>query len=182
MPMSQIDMVVIIDEGMLKVCGDFQLDAGRPERPPEVRVVIRQGDIVAKGQRAVDEDLGSWTVVVAADHEQKFTTGDAIACGVIIIEKEQGLEALSWVQKVDINPYVDSENNAFDFPPEESVPSPDGGQLENGRAVSSSLTILKQPNPQDGDTLSWRREVSIRRVAHHRTESPSRLAGLSPSE
>jgi hypothetical protein len=173
---SQIDMVVLINGAMLKVCGDFELEQGRASKRPEVHVVVQQGDIVAKGQRAVDQNLTSWTVVVATDQPQQFTAGQpAIACGVIIVEKEPaGLEALSWAQEVDVQPVTTirdekDENKPFHFPPPESVVSPQGGQLPPKRAVSSSLAIL----PTGDDTLSWRHEVEIRSVKPATVISPT---------
>jgi hypothetical protein len=155
--------VVLINGAMLKVCGDFELEQGRATKPPEVHVVVQQGDIVAKGQRAVDQNLTSWTVVVATDQPQQFTAGQpAIACGVIIVEKEPaGLEALNWVQEVEVLPQTARKvNKPFHFPAAEPVVSPQGGQLPRGRAVSSSLAIL----PTGDATLSWHHEVEIRPV------------------
>jgi hypothetical protein len=175
MPMSQIDMVVSIDEAMLKVCGGFQLDVGRPSKRPDVHVVIRQGDVVATGQRAVNEDLSTWTVVVATDQQEQFTINTpAIACGVIIAEQERGgLEALSWVQEVMIRGFAERLNGPPAIPEELPVASPEGGQLQAGRAVSSSLTIVKESDPQGGETLKWSREVSIRKVIPAELRSPA---------
>jgi len=165
---SQIDMVVLIDGAMLQVCGDFELEEGRMSKRAEVHVVVQQDDIVARGQRAVDQNSTSWTVVVATDQPQKFTAGrSAIAYGVIIVEKEPaGLEALSWAQEVDVRPVgtirkeEKDENKPFHSPLPESVVSMQEGQLESERAVSSSLAIL----PTGDGTLSWSHKVEIRPV------------------
>ncbi len=174
MPMSQIDMVVLIDGATLQVCGDFKPESGRPSKRPEVHVVVRQGDIVARGQRAVKEDLATWTVEVATDQQQQFTTASAIACAAIIVEKEPGgLEALSWVQEVTILKGERQDTNVpFDFPPSESVASPQGGQLPEQHAVSASLAILKTGD----NTLSWHHEVNIRPVASAEVVRLSRSA------
>jgi hypothetical protein len=164
MPMSQIDMVIFKDDpSHLQVCGDFEPERGRPSSRPEVHVVVRQGDVVAKGHDVVKED-SSWTVVVAAEQLARFTDAEpAVACGVIIVEQEPGgLESLSWVQEVQIRRGDRAaENRPFVFPAREPVAAPEGGRLPEGRAVSSSLAILKGPDPE---RLAWRREVSIRPV------------------
>jgi hypothetical protein len=164
MPMSQIDMValnVATNVATLQVCGDFEVERGRSGKPPEVHVVVQQGDIVGKGQVVVREDLG-WTIEVAMDPQQPFTAGPAIACGVIIVEKvPAGLEALSWVQEVTVLPVVPERlPSSHTFPPPEPLASPLGGQLPDKHAVSSSLAIL----PTGDGTHSWRHEVEIRGV------------------
>jgi hypothetical protein len=171
MPMSQIDMVAL-NGATLRVCGDFEVERGRSGKPPEVHVVVQQGGIVGKGQEAVREDLASWTIEVAMDQQQPFTAGPAIACGVIIVEKEPaGLEALSWVQEVNVLPSVRERlDDSPIFPAPEPVASPQGGQLPDGRAVSSSLAIL----PTGDGTHSWSHEVEIRRVEPAKFETSSR--------
>jgi hypothetical protein len=168
MPMSQIDMVVVlkepsIDGATLRVCGRFEPEPGRPSQRPEVHVVVQQGDIVAKGQKAVDDNSPTWTVEVGTDPPQQFIPGQpAIACGVIIVEKEPaGLEALSWVQEVNVLPrdtIRTAENERFVFPPAESVVSLQGGQLPSEHAVSSSLAFV----PASDEPLSWHHKVEIR--------------------
>ena len=52
MPNSQIDMVVRDGNGW-RVCGDFETQAGRPDRDVDLYVVVRQGDVVARGHQVV---------------------------------------------------------------------------------------------------------------------------------
>lgn len=174
MPMSQIDMVALIDNGAkLQVCGGVELDQANTSKPPEVHVVVQQGDIVAKEEKVVKRDLTSWTVEVATDQPQQFTAGrPAIACAVIIVESEPaGLEVLSWVQEVTVLPSVpNSRQQPAHIPAPESVVSPQGGQLPDGRAVSSLLAIL----PTGDGTLSWRHEVEIRPVEPAKVDTSSR--------
>jgi hypothetical protein len=164
MPMSQIDMVVFKqDDSHLQVCGDFARTLGNSAKPAELHVVVRQGDIVARGDGECEGT--NWEVPVEAQG-QHLTAGHAIACAVAIIEKEDpaGLETLSWVQEVEIiEGKRASLNEPLDFPQPECVTSA-LGQLEKGRAVASSLAILEKKNPQGGETLSWQREFSIRPV------------------
>lgn len=160
MPMSQIDMVAL-HGATLQVCGDVEVERGRSGKPPEVHVVVQQDGIVGRGRVVAREDL-SWTIEVDMDQQQPFTAGPAIACGVVIVEKvPAGLEALSWIQEVTVLESVSERlPSSHTFPAPESPASPDGGQLPDRHAVSSSLAIL----PADGGTHSWSHELEMRTV------------------
>ena len=55
MPMSQIDMVILLDDSTLQVCGGLQREQGKvPGRDARLYVVVRQGDAIATGDGTCD--------------------------------------------------------------------------------------------------------------------------------
>jgi hypothetical protein len=170
MPMSQIDMVAIVpsDHRKLQVCGDFSPKIDDPTKFAEIHVVIRQGDITARGNEKFTG--ANWQVFI--DRETGLTEGPAIACAVAFLEKDPGgLETLSWVQKVQIKKGTRTgENEEFHFPEPESFTSAQG-QVGDERSVSSSLAIFEEANPQGAPTVSWHREFSIRTVQSAEVDS-----------
>ena len=161
MPLSQIDMVVVKEDGRkAQVCGDYRPKEGRV---PEARlhVVVRQGDTVARG----DGDCGTdrWVVMVDAEGGQ-LHTGPAVACAVAIVQLDtpHGLGSLVWVQQVEIESERTPPTDRATFPDPELVVTT-GGALAAGRSVSSSLDVVGEPRA--GGTVGWRHEVEVRPVA-----------------
>jgi hypothetical protein len=162
-PNSQIEMVVKGDvdgrEGWL-VCGRIEPGPGRAEnRKVGLYVVVRQGDVIARGDSR--EDFGRWAFEVRPDDGQ-LTLGPAIASAVAIVEKEDptGLETLTWVQRVTVVETRGEPQNP-PFPPSELTVTKEG-EVADDRAVSSSLGILEQPRGPGG--FQWEQELEIRKV------------------
>jgi hypothetical protein len=176
MPMSQIDMVILLDGSTLQVCGGLERVTGNlPGRPAYLYVVVRQGDVIAiQNGTSKDDGTGRWVleeVKVQGDPTTPLRAGPAIACGVAIVEKDDpaGLEAFSWAQQVNIregDPWVDPP--PIDFGEAELVVSA-GGKLGAAQAIASSLAI----RPSDGDEYRWAHEVEMRAVKEALIESLS---------
>ena len=173
MPMSQIDMVVLVppDHAELQVCGDFDPEVPASPSPAEVHVAIRQGDVIARGSAELRGTR--WRVHI--DRRTGLTEGPAIACAVAFLEKDPaGLETLSWVQRVHIKEgggrRPEDESTRFHFPEPESSTSA-RGTVGDDRSVSSSLAIFEQAGPQGEAALSWQRESSIRAVEFAEVDS-----------
>jgi hypothetical protein len=175
MPISQIDMVILLDGSTLQVCGGLQREIGNlPGRPAHLYVVVRQGDVIATDEgTSKDDGTGRWVldeVKVQGDPTTSLRAGPAIACGVAIVEKDHGgLEAFSWAQQVNIregDPWVDPPR--IDFGEAELAVSA-GGKLGAAQAIASSLAI----RPSDGDEYRWAHEVEMRAVKEALIESHS---------
>jgi hypothetical protein len=160
-PNSQIEMVVkgVEDgrEGWL-VCGQIDRE-GRPSRQVELTVIVRQGDVIARGHST--ENFGRWSFPVCPDGDGQLTEGSAIASAVAIVEKENpsGLETLTWVQRVKV---MERRGELEDL----VIPDPEfsetkGGEVANDRAVSSSLAILEELRPGG---FEWKQVLEIRKV------------------
>jgi hypothetical protein len=166
MPMSQIDMVILLDSSTLQVCGGLQRELGNlPGRPAYLYIVVRQGDVVATGNGKSEDNLNKrWklNVHVPEGHTTQLQAGPAIACGVAIVEKDDpaGLESFSWVQEVQVRrgrPWTDPP--PIDFSEAKLTVSADGN-LAAAQAIASSLAI----RPSDGGEYRWAYEVEIRAV------------------
>jgi hypothetical protein len=169
MPMSQIDMVILLDSSTLQVCGGLQLEpktGNLPGRPAHLYVVVRQEDVIATGNgMSKDDGTDRWVldeVMVQGDPTTQLQAGPAIACGVAIVEKDDpgGLEAFSWAQQVNIregDPWAHPPR--IDFGEAELVVSA-SGKLGAAQAIASSLAI----RPSDGDEYRWAHEVEMRAV------------------
>lgn len=175
MPISQIDMVILLDHSTLQVCGGLQREIGNlPGRPAHLYVVVRQGGVIATDEgTSKDDGTGRWVLdnVKVQDPTTQLRAGPAIACGVAIVEKNDpaGLEAFSWAQQVNIregDPWVDPP--PIDFGEAELVVSA-GGKLGAAQAIASSLAI----RPSDGDEYRWAHEVEIRAAEEALIESLS---------
>lgn len=170
MPMSQIDMVILLDDSTLQVCGGLERESDKvPGRAARLYVVVRQGDIVATGDGTAEDDgSGRWKVPEVKVPEgvtSGLQTGPALACGVAIVEKDQGgLEAFNWVQQVEIRTGDPSTWGEvlppINFPNPQHV-FPEQGQLDAAQAIASSLTVA----PSEGGNYSWTQELEIRPLA-----------------
>jgi hypothetical protein len=166
MPLSQIDMVVLLDDSKLQVCGGLQREIGNlPGRPAHLYVVVRQGDVIATGNGTSEDDgTDRWVLKIQGGPTTQLRAGPAIACGVAIVEKDPaGLEAFSWAQQVDIlaqdpSPGWDPQPIVFRDP--QQVFSKQG-QLDAAQAIASSLTIT----PSDAGNYHWAQEVEVRPLA-----------------
>jgi hypothetical protein len=161
-PNSQIEMVVKgdqDDEGWF-VCGRIEPGSGRAEaRKVGLYVVVRQGDVIARGDSR--EDFGRWRFKVIPDDNGQLMEGPAIASAVAIVEKEDptGLETLTWVQRVKV---VETRGAPQDLPlPPSELTVTTKGEVADDRAVSSSLAILEEPR---GPGFQWEQELEIRKV------------------
>jgi hypothetical protein len=164
MPMSQIDMVILKQDGSsLQVCGGLEREDGKEHRPAQLYVVVRKGDVIATGPGTCDYGNPRWQLDVHVPEglPTRLQAGPAIACGVAIVEEDPaGLEAFSWVQQVEIlarDPWTDPP--PIDFKEPELATSATG-QLDAAQAIASSLTIT----PSDGGRYRWAQEVEIRPV------------------
>lgn len=160
-PNSQIDMVVKGEEDGREgwfVCGDIAPGPGNAARPIGLHVVVRQGDVIARGHAT--RDFGRWRFRVVPD-DGELTVGWAIASAVAIVEKENppGLETLTWVQRVEVMEERGTDQ-PFDFPAAELTVTKQG-EVAADRAVSSSLAILEEPRPGG---FQWEQVLEIRRV------------------
>ena len=162
MPLSQIDMVVLLNGSTLRVCGGLKRDQqGKEERPARLYVVVRQGDIVATGPGTCPYEKKRWKleVLVPEGRTTGLQTGPAIACGVAIVEEDPaGLEAFSWVQQVTIEPIPWDEEDLPEIAFQDAQQTyAERGQLQATQAINSSLTVT----PSDGG-YRWAQTVEIR--------------------
>lgn len=159
-PNSQIDMVVRHDDGVRwNVCGDILRGDDRPRRKVDLTVVVRQGDVLARGHSI--EDFGRWRFLVKPEGDGQLSPGPAIASAVAIVEKENppGLETLTWVQRIEV-----MERRGADrpfVPPPSELTVTKQGEVADDRAVSSSLAILEEPRPGG---FQWEQVLEVRKV------------------
>jgi hypothetical protein len=166
MPNSQIDMVVR-DEDQVgwNVCGDVEALPGQPDARVDIYVVVRQGDVIARGHKVVP--FGSWQFPVVVDGGQ-LDAGPgrtAIASAVAITQEHpSGLESFTWAQRIPVlpvRPAGGEGDSSSHFGPAETVSGP--GQLAFGMSISSSLTVKEPATAGSGDgTLSWEHALQIR--------------------
>jgi hypothetical protein len=161
-PNSQIEMVVReLVEGRERwfVCGRIEKGEGNASRPVGLHIVVRQGDVIARGHST--QNFGRWVFEVVPDGDGQLTLGPAIASAVAIVEKEgpSGLETLTWVQRIKV---VGEREPPQDvpFPPSELTVTKEG-EAANDRAVSSSLAILEEPR---SGGFQWKQVLEIRKV------------------
>jgi hypothetical protein len=167
MPMSQIDMVILLDDSKLQVCGGLKREPDKvPGRAARLYVVIRQGNAIATGEGTCDYRNARWklNVNVPPGLTTHLQAGPAMACGVAIVEEyPAGLEAFSWVQQVEIR--TDDPTFGWDPPPidfrDPQQASLEQGQLGAAQAIASSLTVT----PSDGGNYRWAQELEIRPLA-----------------
>jgi hypothetical protein len=89
MPNSQIDMVVRDDDGVgWNVCGDFERQEGRPARDVDLYVVVRQGDVVARGHDKVSSSREDWQFPVKVEGGDLVVGEPAIATAVAIAKED----------------------------------------------------------------------------------------------
>src|SRR5918993_701324 len=136
-PNSQIDMVVRGDEDDRDrwfVCGDIAPGPGNAARPIGLHVVVRQGDVIARGHAT--RDFGRWRFEVVPDGDGQLTVGWAIASAVAIVEKENppGLETLTWVQRVEVMEERGTDQ-PFEFPRRRADRDQAGGGPERPRRL-----------------------------------------------
>jgi hypothetical protein len=162
-PNSQIDMVIRREEGGHKrwdVCGDIHSVTGNAPRPIDLLVVVRQGDVIARGREFVT--FGRWRVKVVEDGDGELVPGTtAIASAVAIVEQESppGLETLTWVQRVNVVTERGADKD-ITFPPP-VLAETEQGEISDKRAVSSSLAIVEEA--ATGGTR-WEQVLEIREV------------------
>ncbi|HEX2155439.1 MAG TPA: hypothetical protein VHS79_00420 [Actinomycetes bacterium] len=160
MPNSQIEMVVMADDpGRWKVCGDF-------ERPPDGRVdvyvVVRQGDVVARGHEVVSSRAWQFEVVPEGGELVAGSGQTAIASAVAIARQEDpsGLEAFTWAQRIPVLERRTDANPPVEFGA--AVAADGQGTLAAGRSISSSLTVREPSGPEAGDgQLAWRHALEV---------------------
>jgi hypothetical protein len=79
MPNSQIDMVVRDDDGVRwNVCGDFQVPTEQLDPKIYVCVVVRQGDVIARGDDVVSSR--SWRFEVKPEGGASSKPGGPRSC------------------------------------------------------------------------------------------------------
>jgi hypothetical protein len=172
-PNSQIDMVVRRkDDGRERwdVCGDLEQEQGNASRPVELHVVVRQGDVIARGHTTVG--FRRWVCEVVEDGDGELAAGmSAIASAVAIVEKEnpKGLETLTWVQRVPVVTERGADKD-ITFPPP-VLSTTEQGEIPDNRAVSSSLAIVE--DAATGGTR-WKQVLEIREVVEASGGVPSR--------
>jgi hypothetical protein len=166
-------MVILKQRGSsLQVCGGLKREPGKVRgRAARLYVVVRQGDAIATGEGTCEYDQNDentrWKLpdVKVPKDLPSLRTGPALACGVAIVEEDQGggLEAFSWLQQVNIlarNPSPEWDPPTINFPAPQQV-FPEQGQLDAAQAIASSLTVI----PSDGGNYRWTQELEIRPLA-----------------
>ena len=160
MPNSQIEMVVMDDDhpGGWKVCGDFKED---PDGQVDVYVVVRQGNVVARGGDLVSDK--AWQFRVTPEGGQLVAGPDktAIASAVAIArEDHSGLEVFTWAQRVPV-----LERRTDGNPPTElgdGEPAGHEGTLAMGDSISSSLAVNEPTGPAAGaGRLSYTHDLRV---------------------
>lgn len=159
MPNSQIDMVVRHGDGW-RVCGDFDKQEGRPDQDVDLYVVVRQGDVVARGHDVVSSRK-EWRFEVEPEGGDFVVGQPAIATAVAIAKEDPaGLEAFTWAQQIPVMQRRTDGNPPPQFAEPETVSGQ--GELAAGHSISSSL-ILKEGGAAAGDgRLVWQHELQIR--------------------
>jgi len=151
MPNSQIDMVVRHGDGW-RVCGDFDKQGGRPDQDVDLYVVVRQGDVVARGHDVVSIRK-EWRFEVEPEGGDFVVGQPAIATAVAIAKEDPaGLEAFTWAQRVDVLRRRTDGNPDPVFREPGTVAGQ--GELAAGRAISSSLTVKEAGSAAAGGSLS----------------------------
>jgi hypothetical protein len=163
MGLSQIDMVTLVADGKLQVCGPLKQETGDSPDDKAFFAVVRQDDLVAVGRGGiVDSTEFRWRIEVDEPTGQAFQTGPAVASVTITLRKEDppGLETLSWVQPVTIKPPRLT-------PPEDQLPAFAGLEVVKthedqltGQSVASSLAI-RQPTAEAGLAHSWEHRLEL---------------------
>jgi hypothetical protein len=161
MPNSQIDMVVRDADGVRwNVCGDFDVPTDRLDPKVDVYVVVRQGDVVARGHQLVGDKR--WRFEVKPEGGELQTRQSAIVSAVAIAQEDpSGLEAFTWAQRIDVLPAREDDNPDPVFGPPQAVSG--HGELAAGKVISSSLTITAGAAAGDG-SLSWEHALQVSRV------------------
>src|SRR5215217_6508423 len=166
MPNSQIDMVVRDDDGVgWNVCGDVEALPGRPDGRVDIYVVVRQGDVIARGHRVVP--FGSWQFPVVVEGGQLVAGPGktAIASAVAFTQEDpSGLESFTWAQRIPVlpeRPASGEGDSSPHFGPAETVSG--HGQLVSDKSISSSLTVKEPATAGSGEgALSWEHALEIR--------------------
>jgi hypothetical protein len=153
MPNSQIDMVVRDDDGVRwNVCGDSQVPTERLDPKIDVYVVVRQGDVIARGNEQVS--TRSWRFEVKPEGGELRTDQTAIVSAVAITQEDpSGLEAFTWAQRINVLSRRTDGNPEPVFGQPETVSG--HGELAAGHAISSSLTVKEAGAAAAGGSLSW---------------------------
>ena len=153
MPNSQIDMVVRDDDRVRwNVCGDFQVPTEQLDPKIYVCVVVRQGDVIARGDDVVSSR--SWRFEVKPAGGELEAGRPAIVSAVAIAQEDPlGLEAFTWAQRVDVLERRTDGNPEPVFGQPETVSGQ--GELAAGHAISSSLTVKEAEATAGDGSLSW---------------------------
>ena len=167
MPNSQIDMVVKDDrqesgddrqERGWVVCGRFKEG---PDGPVDVYVVVRQGNVVARG---VSRESGTpWRFPVTVEGGE-LDAGDktAIASAVAIARANpSGLEVFTWAQRI---PALERRTDAPPPTPfgDGTPPAGSPGTLAMGDSIASSLAVSEPTGPKAGtDRLSYTADLRV---------------------
>ena len=152
-PNSQITMVVRGDGGVgWNVCGGFDVRTEHLDPKIYVCVVVRQGDVIARGDLLVPTKR--WRFEVKPEGGEFEVGRSAIVSAVAIAQEDpSGLEAFTWAQRVDVLQRRTDGNPDPVFGEPETVSG--HGELAAGRPISSSLTV-KEAGAAAGDgSLSW---------------------------
>jgi hypothetical protein len=144
MPNSQIDMVVMDNShpGGWTVCGDFK---EAPDGQVDVYVVVRQGDVLARGGGPVSGT--PWQLPVTPhggqlDAELETAIASAVAIGR---EDHSGLEVFTWAQRIPVLTKREDGNPPTDL--SNGVPAVTPGTLAMGDSISSSLAVSEPTGP-----------------------------------
>jgi|Tabmets5t2r1_1033131.scaffolds.fasta_scaffold24778_2 hypothetical protein len=159
MPNSQIEMVVKDDSqpGGWRVCGEFKEDPGGQV---DVYVLVRQGDVVARGGDVVTQK--EWQFGMTPKGGQLVAGEDetAIASAVAIARKSSGLEVFTWAQRVPVKTTRIPGNE----PPPlgDGTPAESPGTLAMGDSITSSLAVSEPTGPKAGaDRLSYTADLRV---------------------
>jgi hypothetical protein len=153
MPNSQIDMVVRRG-GRWDVCGDFDVTTDRLDPKVDVYVVVRQGDVIARGHAEVGDK--SWKFEVKPEGGELQTGQTAIVSAVAIAQEDpSGLEAFTWAQRVKVLGGRQDSNPPPVFAQPETVAGPGPDVLAADHAISSSLTVTDAGAEAAAGSLSW---------------------------
>ena len=145
MPNSQIDMVVKDNShpGGWTVCGDFK---EAPDGQVDVYVVVRQGDVLARGGGPVSGT--PWQLPVTPQGGQLVPGMDqtAIASAVAIgREDHSGLEVFTWAQRIPVLKQREDGNPPTEL--DDGAPAGPQGTLAKRDSISSSLAVSEPTGP-----------------------------------
>jgi len=153
MPNSQIDMVVRDDDGVRwNVCGDFQVPTEQLDPKIYVCVVVRQGDVIARGDDVVSSRSWRFEVKPEGGRARSRAARDRVSGG----HRPGGPIGPGGVHlgPAGRRPAAQDRRQPRTRvrPARDSLRS---GELAAGHAISSSLTVKEAEATAGDGSLSW---------------------------
>ena len=161
MPNSQIEMVVkdTSHTSGWRVCGRFKED---PDGPVDVYVVVRQGNVVARGASRESDQRWQFPVTPEGGQLVDGVGQTAIASAVAIARgNPSGLEVFTWAQRIQVVTFRENADPPLPFG--DGTPPAEGpAEITMGHSVASSLTVSEPTGPAAGTSqLSYTAKLKV---------------------